>query len=274
MAWTQEEFVSDDGTTLAEYRWPAVEPTAHVIIFHGIAEHLGRYDHVAESLTAAELSVSGIDMRGHGRSPVPWTALDSYDRWLDDHAAYVQRSVEEATVPVFVIGHSLGGCLSLTLAGQGRLSVAGLITSGAAVKVSEDISLLARKASVLLSKAIPGTGVPVALSKSISRDPAVVAAYESDPLVHQRIPARIGAEGIAVIEQCADRLSAIELPLLVLHGSADHLTDPVGLDLIRSRVVSDDATYHLLDGWYHELFHEPDHEELIADIVTWIQARS
>ena len=120
----------------------------------------------------------------------------------------------------------------------------------------------------------PGLGIPVGLSEHISRDPAVVADYESDPLVHQRLPARIGAEGLAVIEQCEGNLAGIELPLLAMHGSADLLTDPDGLATIEQQVRSEDATFRSLDGWYHELFHEPDHDTLLADVVTWLRQRA
>lgn len=274
MAWTQDEFMTEDGTVLAEYQWPVDEPSAHVVFFHGIAEHLGRYDHIAATFNDAGISASGIDIRGHGRSPVKLRSLGSYEQWLDDHVAYLAHVGATTTAPVFVVAHSLGAGIALTLAGRGRLDAAGLVTSGAAVLLPDDLAPVVRKVAGALSRIAPAVGVPGGLASGISRDPAVVAAYETDPLVMTKIPARIGAEGIAMIEAVADGLTEVEVPLLAIHGTADSLTDPAGLELMESTIPSQDATYRPLDGWFHEVFNEPDHDALLADVVAWIGDRT
>jgi acylglycerol lipase len=274
MPWHQDEFVTDDGTALAEYRWPVDQPSAHVVVFHGLAEHLGRYDHVAATFNEAGLTVSGVDIRGHGRSPVPPRSLGSHEQWLDDHAAYLDHVDATTSVPVFVVAHSLGAGLALTLGGLGRLPVAGLVTSGAAVLLPDDLAPMVRKVAGALSRIAPGVRVPGGLASGVSRDPEVVAAYEGDPLVMIKIPARIGMEAIAMIEGVADGLPGVDIPLLVIHGTLDSLTDPAGLELMESTVRSEDATFRPLEGWYHEVFNEPGHEALLAEVVTWIGDRT
>jgi alpha-beta hydrolase superfamily lysophospholipase len=110
--------------------------------------------------------------------------------------------------------------------------------------------------------------------QSLSRDPAVVAEFQADPLVfHGRFPVRTGAEILRAMRRLEAAAGSLQLPLLVLQGTADRLCDPDGSREFYRLAGSADKTLRLYDGLYHDIFHEPEHEQVLADLVAWLDAR-
>jgi alpha-beta hydrolase superfamily lysophospholipase len=267
-------FTAADGRKMGEYRWDVDQPVAHVVLVHGAGEHLGRYEHVAAGLNAAGFSVSGIDHRAHGRTPMAWLNLPGYQAFLDDTAAYVAAEVRTSTVPVFVLGHSMGGGIALVLAEDGRLPVRGLVVTGPTAKLDDDLAPLLRKVAGLLSRLVPMLGIVGGLDTKISRDPAVQQTYRDDPLVADKVSARLGYSVLSLSERCNASLEQVELPFLAIHGTADEITDPQGSQQLYDRSRSADKTLVLKDGWYHEVLNEPGNAEVLDEIVAWISARA
>jgi alpha-beta hydrolase superfamily lysophospholipase len=111
-------------------------------------------------------------------------------------------------------------------------------------------------------------------ARYISRDPQVVAAFEADPLVfHGRFPVRTGAEILGALRRVRRRMEAVEVPLLLLHGTGDMVTDPEGSRQLQVRAGSADKTLRLYEGLYHDLFHEPERERVLDDVLEWLGAR-
>jgi alpha-beta hydrolase superfamily lysophospholipase len=116
-------------------------------------------------------------------------------------------------------------------------------------------------------------GMVGGLDTKVSSDPAVQRAYAADPFVPRKVPARLGNTVLTLTERCQSVLEDVELPLLVMHGTSDELTDPQGSQQLYDRSRSRDKTLRLYDGWYHELFNEPQQDEVLAEVVDWITAR-
>ncbi len=151
----------------------------------------------------------------------------------------------------------------------------GLILSGATLKVGAGVSsgliIVARVLSLLL----PKMGLYIIDALAISRDQAVVAAYVNDPLVYRgKIRARLGAELIRVMRILPPQMPGISLPILIMHGTADRLSDPDGSQMLYERVGSRDKTLKFYDGFYHEIFNEPGRELVFADMTAWLAAHS
>jgi len=128
-------------------------------------------------------------------------------------------------------------------------------------------------AARLLSIILPKIGIDVIDASAISRDQTVVDAYVNDPLVYRsKIRARLGAELIVAMQKLPGMISQIRLPILVLHGTADRLSDPVGSKILYERVNSGDKTLKLYEGFYHEVFNEPGHDQVLKDMETWLVA--
>ena len=126
--------------------------------------------------------------------------------------------------------------------------------------------------SQVLGKVAPWLPTIALDSTAVSRDPDVVAAYQADPLVTRaRIPARLGAEMLSTMQSFPDRVGSLTIPLLVMHGSADRLTNPAGSEMVERLAGSDDKTLVIFDDLYHEIFNEPEQDKVLSTTLGWLE---
>jgi len=255
--------------------WGAgAQPRAVIVIVHGASEHSDRYQYVAGALVADGYAVCALDHRGHGRSDGPRAVIDRLDNAVADlDQLVVQAQDRHPGAPVYMLGHSMGATVALgyTLGHQQRL--AGLILSGALAALAAAPAPL-RLAGRLLSAIAPNTPLVAIDASLVSRDPDVVSAYVSDPLVyHGKLPARTVAVLAAAIDGFPDSVGAITLPTLILYGTADGLCPTSGSEMLGERIGAADKTVKAYDGLYHEILNEPERDEVLADIRGWLQAR-
>lgn len=244
--------------------WPVEPARGHVVISHGFAEHGGRYAHVASALNAAGLAVWAPDHRGHGRSDGETANIESV--WaavadLDLLVGLVRRAAGDA--PLFLVGHSMGGLIAAAYAVEHQDRLSGLALSGALLHIAPELLALADL------EEIPDLG----LADAVSRDPAVVTAYKEDPLVYLGPPPRGFLEAAGQVDEVRGRLGELSLPMLVMHGSADLLVNPQALRDVVGSASSEDLTAILWPGLWHEIFNEPERDEVIRVLTDWIAAR-
>jgi alpha-beta hydrolase superfamily lysophospholipase len=252
--------------------WEPAEPKAVVVIAHGLAEHSGRYAHVAKHLNDSGYAVAAGDHCGHGRSEGVKGNIERMVHVLDDLDAVLKAAVaRHLGLPVFLLGHSMGGLIALDyVISRGEEHVHGLVLSAPAVdpSIGTPVEKLVARA---LSGFLPNLALATLDSKAVSRDPAVVAAYESDPFNYLgKVRARTGAEGLASVSRVAANLAKVTVPVLILQGSEDRIVKPVGSELVRDRVSSTDITHKSYEGLYHEIFNEPEQDEVLADVSRWL----
>lgn len=262
----------EGGLTLYRRSWlPDGEPRATVVIAHGGGEHLGRYEHVAARLTAAGYAVQALDFPGHGRSEGPRADLGSMDAAVADLRSEIALARSELPDrKLFLLGHSMGGCISLEYALRHQDEIDGLILSSALASQNA-ASAAVRAISKALGSLVPRLGVYSVDTTLISRDPEVVRAYEEDPLVHHgKVPARTVGELTRSIESFPERVPALTVPLLVFHGTADQITEPAGTETVHDRAASSDKSIHLFEGLYHETLNEPEQGEVLDRVVKWL----
>jgi alpha-beta hydrolase superfamily lysophospholipase len=254
---------------------PAGSTAGAVVVVHGAAEHGGRYAFVAEQLGSAGYATYALDHRGHGRSHGPRALIDRFDHLVEDLRLFVSRVAREhdGRRP-FLLGHSLGGAVALTLAIRSGSDVAGVAVSGPAV-ATEAVPFAVKAAAGVLSFVAPRLPVLRIDASAISRDPEVVRAYEHDPLNHTyRLPARTLAEVMRSMDRMPRVVGTLRTPLLLLHGSEDRLCPPAGSEMVHSLATSPDKTLKIYDGLYHEIFNEPERAQVIGDLVGWIVERT
>jgi len=252
---------------------PAGTPQAIVTIAHGGAEHSGRYAWTAGQLTVRGYAVYAIDHRGHGRSAGPRAYVDRIDNAVADlHTLDGIARERHPGMPVFLLGHSMGGLIALAYALRHQDELAGMVLS-APLAVLE-VNPAARFGGRLLSTVAPRLPVYKIDGTTVSRDPAVVRAYDDDPLNHRgMLPARTVGEIAATVDTFAERLPELRLPILTVYGSGDRLVDNRGSQLVDERSSSEDSTLIAYDGLYHEVLNEPERDQVIADVAGWLDAR-
>lgn len=254
---------------------PDQEPRVILLLVHGLAEHSGRYGNLVDYFVPRGYALYGMDHRGHGRSQGPRGYVEKFSYFVDDLKTFRETvQSRHPSLPVFMFAHSMGGTIGLSYALQYQETLAGLVLSAPGLRTGESVSPLLIATGKIIARLLPRVGLTTLDSSAISRDPAVVAAYEKDPLVYRgKISARLGHELIRTMEGFTGRVTHLQLPLLILHGSADRLIDPDGSRWLYERAGSQDKTLKLYSGYYHEMHNEPEYQRVLADVEDWIAAR-
>jgi acylglycerol lipase len=273
MSHHEDRFTTRDGLSLYEQCWlPEREPVGVVVVVHGIHEHSGRYAKLAGDLNRHGYAVYAVDLRGHGRSDGDRALIRTFDDYLDDAEMLLARvAAAQPGKPLFLLGHSMGGSVAALLAILRPPNVRGMILSAPAVLVAGGIFPVLRRLASVVSVVWPTLRLVRLGCRFISRDPAVVEGFKNDPLVfHGRFPVRTGAEILRAAKRIQAGAKDLTLPLLILHGTGDFVTDPRGSRLLASRAGSADKTLRLYNGLYHEVFSEPERNQVVADLVAWL----
>jgi acylglycerol lipase len=254
---------------------PDAPPRAIIVVVHGAGEHSDRYAHVATRLLADHDAVYALDHRGHGRSEGPRALIDRIDNAVADVDQLVVAARDaHPGVPIFMLGHSMGGTVALCYALGHQDRLAGLILSGplAALPPTPAPMRLAGKLLSVIAPTLPLISIDSTL---VSRDPAVVSSYASDPLVHHgKLPARTAAELAAAVDTFPARVSAITVPTLILYGTADRLCPPAGSVMLGERIGAADKTVTAYEGLFHEILNEPERDLVLDEICGWLAART
>ena len=252
---------------------PARPPNGVVLICHGLGEHSGRYRTVIDTLLPDGWAVYGLDLRGHGRSSGRRAHLDRYAHWLADVDAMRGLAAgRHPDLPVFLLGHSMGGQIALAYALQQQGELAGLVLSAPAL-ASTAVPRAAVPALRGLARLAPRLRPAGIDPTKISKDPAVVADYRADPLVHHGNPTlALSAALFTQFEVLPRRARELRLPVLLQHGLLDELTDPAGSRRLAAELGSPDRTVHWYPGLWHEIYHEPERAGPLADLRDWLAA--
>jgi acylglycerol lipase len=255
-----------------QYWLPDGKPKAVLLVAHGLAEHSGRYKNLVDYFVPKGYAVYALDHRGHGKSEGTRSYVDNFNDYLIDLKTFFDMvRKDNNSVKIFLFGHSLGSTIATAYAIEHQEELAGLIVSGASLVPSTSVSPLLLAMAGVVSALLPKMGVTLLDASAISRDKAVVDAYVNDPLVFRgKVPARTGAELARMWKQLPEQMPRIKLPILIMHGFADRLSDPRGSKLLFERVGSKDKTLKLYDNCYHEICNEPEREQVFVDMETWL----
>ncbi len=248
---------------------------AVLLIVHGLAEHSDRYGNLVNHFVPMGYAVYGIDHLGHGKSDGERVYVKRFNDYTNTLKVYFDRIREwQPGKPIFLVGHSMGGLISAVYLLDYQAELTGAILSGPAVKIPKYVTPAMLFVGKILSGLIPKLGLVGLSADGVSRDPAVVQAYVSDPLVYRgKATARLAAEMLKAIQTVSAQAARITLPILIVQGSADRLVDPAGARMLYDAVSSADREIRIYDGFYHEVFNEPEHDKVLRDVEIWLEAR-
>jgi alpha-beta hydrolase superfamily lysophospholipase len=249
---------------------PEREPRAAVVLAHGVSEHSARYAHVGRALTDAGYALYALDHRGHGRSEGDRANIGRLDYVVADLLTLVELAAERQGARPFLLGHSMGGAVAVAFTLEHEETITGLVLSAPAVDAGA-ASAFDRVLSRVTSTIAPNLGVFEVHPDGVSRDPKVVRDYVEDPLnFHRKLPARTVSELVTAINTFPDRLAGVSLPILVMHGSDDPIVPLAASTMVDECAGSADKRLIVYDGLYHEILNEPEQDQVLADIIDWL----
>ncbi len=250
---------------------PEGEPKAILLIAHGLAEHSGRYMNIVDRFVPLGYAVYGLDHLGHGKSEGTRVYVERFEDYTDTLKIYFDRI--QTGKPVFLLGHSMGGLIGAIYLLDHQAELKGAVLSGPSVKVHDKITPTLLLVGKLHSALMPKFGLIELDAEGVCRDPAVVQAYISDPLVYRgKTTARLAAEMLKAMRVIGAQASKITLPIMIVQGGADRLVDPAGARMLYDTVSSTGKEIRIYEGFYHEVFNEPERERVLVDVERWIEA--
>ena len=266
------EITADDGTLLRGTSWVPENTERVLLIVHGLGEHIGRYEHVADFFNTRNTAVLGTDARGHGKSDGKRGHALNYDVLMAD----VWRSIENArdrfpNVPIIIYGQSMGGNLVANyILRKDTKPLAAAIISSAWFKLAFEPPAFKVKLGKFMSGIYPAFTQDNELdANDLSRDPAVVKAYEEDPLVHSKISASMFFHVYEAGYWAYDNASKLNIPALVTHGSLDKLTSAEASKEFAENAGSN-ATFQMWEGMPHEPHNDPEKDKVLECWNSWI----
>ena len=258
---------------LAGYRVrPTVQTRAAVLILHAFAEHAGRHERTMRRLAARGIAAYAYDHRGHGRSPGRRGHVRDFDDLTQDALLMLDSMAsEESEHPLFLLGAGMGGVMAVHVALRRPNDFSGLVLVGPTF--APEPGATAR--IPLVAKLVPALRHDTHDIRELSRSPVVVQEFRADPLTHRgSIPAQTGHELHRAAEIALDEASALDLPILVVHGEDDKIAPISGSQRFVDAASSEEVTLYAVPAALHEPFNDPGGETLIDEVGIWIRERA
>ncbi len=267
LTWTNAQ-----GLRIHAKHWPVEKPVATITLVHGMGEHIGRYAHLAQWFNRNAVAVLGYDQQGYGRSEGRRGHAKNLDVLLDDIGLALEESRRRyPDVPHFLYGHSMGGNLVLNYLLQRKPELAGVIATAPWIRLAFPAPLLKVLAGRVLHRFLPTLRLPNGLAVHfLSHDPAVVAAYQNDQLVHNQLSLAAGIQLLDASIRLDQYAGETPLPLLLQHGGDDKLTSAQATRDLAERLQGS-VTHKEWPGLYHEIHNEPEQEKVFAFTLDWMR---
>lgn len=268
-------FRSASGENIFYRCWASAEPRAILLLAHGLAEHSGRYDEFASFIADAGIATYALDLPGHGKSDGKRGHVRDFQEYTDAVGALLSLARQaHPNIPFVLFGHSMGGLIAADFLLQHQEEFIAAVLTGPAIQAPKQPSSVVLLINRLIAAVAPRLGVMQLDASGVSRDPQVVSDYESDPLVFRgKVSAHLVTEIFSAMSRVVANAESVRLPLLIMHGSEDTLTAVEGSKLLYETVSSEDKKIVIYDGLYHEILNEPEKQDVITDILQWLEPR-
>jgi alpha-beta hydrolase superfamily lysophospholipase len=268
----KETFISTSfGRLYAQYWLPSENTKALLILVHGLGEHTGRYQHVAEKMVQAGFGLFAFELPGHGRSPGKRGHIPSYAsvyEAIDQSITVVREMAPEK--PIFIYGHSLGGNLVLSYFTECQPNVNGAIVTSPGLGTGVPVPGIKMFAGRVLYHLAPSFQMDNGLDLNyLSHDPSIKEAYKKDPLVHPLISARLGMDMLDHGNSLLQQKGHFPVPLLLMQGSGEQIVDPQKTIQFANNHDRNIELKVWVDQ-YHELHNETNKNEVLDFMINWL----
>jgi alpha-beta hydrolase superfamily lysophospholipase len=270
----EDTFQSAGGVKIFYRSWrPAGTPKAVVVMCHGVNSHGGQYLWSGDQFAKAGFAAYALDLRGRGKSEGERFYVENVSDYVADLAGTIKiAKSRDPGLPVFLLGHSAGGVVSSTYVLDNQKELAGFICESFAFQVyAPGFALAAIKGLSHIAPRLPVLKLPL---EAFTRDPRALAELKADPLIANEVqPAATVAALVRADERMMEEFPTIKIPVFIMHGTADKATVPNGSQVFFDTVGSKDKTLKLYKDHFHDLLNDIGKESVMADIVSWIDAR-
>ncbi|GMG95876.1 alpha/beta hydrolase [Tepidimicrobium xylanilyticum] len=266
---------SKDKTKLYMRKDVPKDVKANIIINHGFAEHLNRYDYVTKKLNEAKIGVYRYDLRGHGRSKGPKGHIDDFMDFAEDVDVMVDLVKSEySNLPIFMLGHSMGGFITCLYGIKYPNKLKGQIFSGAAITKIPQVEGIKGDIFSLVNLILPKLKIKNPVSKDICSVKEVVEDYEMDPLVLKEATLNFYVQFLVKgIRWIGSNISKYDYPCLILHGEMDRIVPREASIFLYNNIKSKDKEIKIYDNIYHEILNENEKDRILLDIINWVYNR-
>ncbi|MEJ1279677.1 monoglyceride lipase isoform X1 [Cricetulus griseus] len=272
--------VNADGQYLFCRYWkPTGTPKALIFVSHGAGEHCGRYDELAQMLKGLGMMVFAHDHVGHGQSEGERMVVSDFQVFVRDVLQHVDTIQKDYPgVPVFLLGHSMGGAISILAAAERPAHFSGMVLISPLVLANpESASTFKVLAAKVLNLVLPNMSLGRIDSSVLSRNKSEVDIYDSDPLICRAgVKVCFGIQLLNAVSRVERAMPKLTLPFLLLQGSADRLCDSKGAYLLMESSRSQDKTLKMYEGAYHVLHKELPEvtKSVLHEINMWLSHRT
>lgn len=268
-----------DGLKIFYRVWtPVSAAKAVVLIIHGAGEHGGWYEKTAKELNKHDVIAVAHDHVGHGKSEGARMDLTDFEIYVRDTwqvAGAVVEDTKSEQLPLFFVGHSMGGAIAIETTNSKPEKVRGVVLWGPAI-VIDGASPWKVSLGGTVAKLFPNMPIASLSPQYITRDKSIVEQYEKDPLVnHAWLKARFTSVLLTRVLEMHSRLDKITWPFFVLHGQEDKLCSVKGSQQLYDKAASTDKTIKIFPEAYHQVHNElpPIAQETLQLTADWIKSR-
>lgn len=246
---------------------PEMEPTASILIIHGLTGHSGRYGELVTTFTNSGYAIFGVDLPGHGRSSGEKVYVDTFKTYVSviKEAVYrIKRLYPER--PLFLLGHSMGGLITTEYLTQEDNQIAGAILSCPSIKTTKPVSRIKYLLSLFLSSVYPTFHI-----QKLNTNKCKTLCESTDPYVYRgKITARLSVEILKAMKRVLQNAKKISTPLLILQCVNDSLVSPEGATTLFRQISSEDKTLKLYTTQSHEMLSSTDNSSVYSDLRHWL----
>jgi lysophospholipase len=265
------------GIRLYYRAWELPRARAAIAIVHGMGEHGGRYESVADRLAAYGFSTFALDLRGHGLSDGRRGHVSRFEVFLQDVDRFRRElhGLVDVGTPLFLLGHSMGGLIALRYLEEFDTPFRGGIIVAPWLGTAAPVPRWKAKLAGALNRVMPSLPFDSGLDPAtLSHDPAVVHAYRDDPLVHSRITPRLFAEVSTAMDLAVQRSDRIHVPLLFLLAGDDRVVSTQKSEAFARSLSAKNVIIHIYADFFHEVLNEPNRAQALHDLRDWVASRS
>ena len=254
--------------------WQPKKAKATLVLVHGMGEHSSRYStSVVPKLVDNNFSVVTFDHFGHGKTSGKRGHNPNFEAVLESIDKAIEKAKTlNANLPIFLYGHSMGGNAVINYTLRKQHSLKAVIATSPMLKLAFTPPAWKLSLGKLMQKIAPSITLSNELDPShISRDLKEVDLYINDKLIHNKISPNFSISFFKAADWAIENAQNLQTPMYLLHGTDDKITDHKATQLLAN--VSKKATLKLYKGGYHELHNDLCKEEMLQDVVNWLNSQ-